>query len=172
MKIVKALSVPKIITVLCLLGLGVNGLVQVALQRDMAAKTTQLHASLAQTEKLSGQMKTGLAGLVPLQQSTEQMNSTLTALESATADMSQGLAQLSSTVSGIGDTIVNLGSSTSLSKTQVVGATQSARTLLSILKSLMSVNTNLISNLNQMANDQSAMNADLQSMNQKTQLIP
>lgn len=168
----KALSVPKVIIVLCLLGLGANGLVQVGLQRDMAAKTSRLRTSIAATEQLSGKMKSGLAGLIPLQQSTEKMSATLSQLESATADMNQGLAQLAQTVSGIKGTVNSLGGSTGGSKTQVESATQSATVLLSILKSLMNVNSNMITNLNQMASDQNQVNANLESMNQKTQLIP
>lgn len=170
--ILLALSVPKIITVLCLLGLGVNGLVQVGLQRDMTQKAEQLRGQIAQTQQLSLQMKDGLSGLADLRDTSTHMAKTLTALQTSTSAMSQGLGTLEGTVSGIHGTVQALGTSVSKTDKQVQATAGTASQLLDILNGIQGVNDDVISHLNGMIADQQRINANLQEMNRKTQLLP
>lgn len=171
MKWLTALSVPKVLTVLCLLGLGVNGLLQVALQRDMAQKAVQLNTQVASAQTLSGNMKDSLNGLNDLKSSTVHMQSTLQSLAGATSDMDQGLALLFTTVNGISGSIHTLGASTETSQKEIQSAKQTSSELLDLLQQMVHVNTDVMSNLNQMMVDQNGINQDLSAMNQKTQIL-
>lgn len=171
MKWLTALSVPKVLTVLCLLGLGANGLLQVGLQRDMAQKAIQLNTQVASAETLSGQMKDSLTGLSALKNSTGHMQLTLQSLAGATSDMDQGLALLFTTVNGISTSIHTLGISTEASQKQIVSAKQTSTELLDVLQQMVNVNTDVMAHLNQMMADQNGINQDLAAMNQKTQIL-
>lgn len=171
-KWLQTLSLPKMITVLCLLGLGVNGLVQVGLQRDMSQKAAQLRTQIAESQQLSGQMKDGLNGLPELRDTTAHMAQTLTTLQTTTAQMNQGLGQLESTVSGIDGTVQALGQSTKSTDVQVQAAEQTAADLQALLQQIGAVNGDVINNLNQMISNQQAINADLEDMNNKTKILP
>jgi chromosome segregation ATPase len=172
MKWIRALSVPSVLTVLCLLGLGVNGLIQVGLQKDMTKKATQLNKQVATAQNLSGQMKDSLTGLKDLKTSTQHMQGTLLTLASTTGDMDEGLALLYTTVNGISGSIHTLGQSTQTSKSEIESARQTSAQLLSLLQGMVSVNSTIINHLNQMMTDQNGINQDLQSLNQKTQILP
>lgn len=171
MKWLTSLSVPRVLTVLCLLGLGANGLLQVTLQRDMAHKAIQLHTQVAGAQTLSGQMKDSLNGLTALKASTQHMQGTLQSLASATGDMDQGLALLYTTVNGISSSIHTLGVSTETSRTQIEAAKQTSAQLLGLLQQMVDVNTDVTTHLNQMMADQNGINQNLESMNQKTQIL-
>lgn len=172
MKWLHRLTVPKVLTVLCLLGLGINGLIQVGLQRDMGKKAAQLNTQVAAAQSLSGKMKDSLTGLTELRDSTTHMSGTLHALAAATADMNGGLALLSTTVSGIAVSVQALSQSTQASQHEIQSAQQASSSLLALLQQMTDINNHLISGLNQMMTDQSGINADLESMNRKTQMLP
>ncbi len=155
-----------------LVGLGVNGLCQVWLSKDMRAKTGQLSSQVQSAQALSQQMKNSLNGLDDVQQSTVQMAATLDQLEATTADMDIGLATLERTVQGIAGTIESLGNGTSHSSDALSNAVKSAQALLSTLDTVRSKNASAIDHLNRMVQDQSAINRDLHEMNQKTAILP
>lgn len=167
-----AMSVPKMITVLCLLGLGSNGLVQVGLQKDIAAKAQKLSTQITETQQLSGGMKNGLTGLNDLQQSTVHMESTLQELQTTTQDMDQGLSTLGRIVAGIDQSVTTIGQSTRQSVNQIDLTKDAASQLLGFLEKISQVNAQVISNLNQMIQDQKAVNQNLESMNHKTGMLP
>ncbi len=166
------LSVPKMIGVLCLLGLGVNGLVQVGIQKDMAQKTAKLKAQVEQSQALSSDMKGSLNGLSDLQQSTSHMENTLSKLDSATSDMNTGLATLSTTVSGLDSAINQIAGMTSGSKAQIEKAIETAQTMVNALSDITNLNGHVIQNLSQMSSDESSINNNLKDMNRKLQIIP
>lgn len=168
----QVLSVPKVITVLCLLGLGANGLVQVGLQKDIAAKSEKLKAQIAETQQLSGNMKNGLNGLTELKESTVHMAGTLRELKTTTSDMDQGLATLDQIVSGINQSVQSIGHSTQQSVNQIQVTQEAARQLLVFLQNISQVNSEVIANLNQMIQDQTTINQNLEEMNRKTDLLP
>jgi methyl-accepting chemotaxis protein len=166
------LTIPNVFTVLCLLALGVNGLLQVGLQRDMAQKAEKLQANLQRTQQLSGEMKDGLHGLSELRDASAHMAGTLSELEQTTAAMSGGLEQLDSIVHGIDGTIGQLGTSTQASGEAVNSTDQHARDLLAILQKIHDVNGDVIQHLDRMIADQRGVNADLADLNAKTQVLP
>ncbi|MGB8954426.1 MAG: hypothetical protein WCC10_03580 [Tumebacillaceae bacterium] len=168
----KALSVPKIITVLCLLALGVNGLVQAGLQRDMTRKAQQLSQQVATSQELSTQMKQGLNGLGDLQAASARMEETLRQLQAETSGMNGELATLDKTVSGIHSTVTALGSSTQATGETIAAVQKAAEELLGVLKQVGEVNGGMIANLNQMIGDQQAIIQQLAEMNRKTALLP
>jgi ABC-type transporter Mla subunit MlaD len=172
MSIWKTVSPLKLLAVTALVALGVNGLVQVGLQRDMQAKTGELAQRTAQAVELSKQMNGGLVDLGQLKKTSEHMRQTLQQLQSATATMNQGLATLNTTVQGINGAVAQIGETTAASGSQVTAATNQAESLQSVLQQLMLINSDVISNLGQMIRDQQAINADLAEMNQKTRFIP
>ena len=119
MNILKSIPWRKWIFVAGLVGLGINGLVQVTLQRDMRDKTTVLASQVRQAQSLSGKMTDSLSGLPVVEHQSENMASTLQQLSSQTADMDHGLAILQQTVQGIANAIQSLGGSTSASSTSL-----------------------------------------------------
>jgi hypothetical protein len=163
---------PRILIVAALCGLGVNGLVQVGLQRDMGSKTTLLSSQVQAAQAQSAQMKQSLSGLQQLQKSTKHMASTLSTLSSATSDMDNGLSILENAVVGISDSIAQLGGSTTMSGQQIQSAIQSASKLVGTLNQIQQLNGDVVSHLSQMVNDQAAINNNLSELNQKTAVIP
>lgn len=171
-KVVRALSVPKVITVLCLVAMGVNGLLQLSLQRDMAAKTTMLKARVADAGQLTGQMNSGLAGLKPLATTSGQMKGTLSQVEALTAAMNQSLSALDRTVANINSTAKTIHGSVAESTTELATLHQSSQQLSQILSGLQSTNTDVVRQLNAMIADQQAINQNLAQMNAKTAILP
>jgi chromosome segregation ATPase len=155
-----------------LVGLGANGLCQVWLNRDMHAKTDQLSSQVRSAQILSERMKDSLNGLDDVQRSTLQMASTLDQLEATTAHMDSGLATLERTVKGLAGAIQSLGTGTAQSRDALSNALSSARALLATLDSVRARNASAIDHLNQMVQEQSAINSDLHEMNQKTAFLP
>jgi DNA repair ATPase RecN len=170
--LLQALSVPKVITVFCLLALGANGMVQVGIQHDMSVKASKLQASLQQSEQLSLQMKNGVSGLNNLRDTTTHMSATLQQLQSSTADMNQGLATLEQIVSGINSAVQNLNQSSKDSDGKISSTIQTSQQLSSLLQQLNQVNTDVVTNLSAIVHDQNGINANLEDMNRKTQLLP
>lgn len=172
MKFLKIMSIPKLITVLSMIGLGVNGLVQVGLQKQMAAKAETLQLQIAQTEQLSGKMKDGLHGIEDLKKASAHMSGTLQSIEEATGDMNNGLATLDQTVSGINGSVKTIGSSTHDSAAVIQTAEQNSDALLAILQQIGQVNSQMIEQMNVMIQAQTAINNNLHQMNQKTAILP
>lgn len=167
-----SLSVPKILAVLCLLGLGANGLAQVGLQKSIAAKAERLSTQVAQAQQLSGGMKDGLAGLNELKETTVHMEGTLQELQSATSDMDAGLGRLDQIVGGIDKSVQTIGNSTQQSVAQIQLSEKAAAQLLQFLQKISQINSNMISNLNTMMEDQKKVNSNLEDLNRKTNILP
>ncbi|MBL0385283.1 hypothetical protein JJB07_01375 [Tumebacillus sp. ITR2] len=170
--VVKTLTIPKIFTVLCLLALGINGLLQVSLQHDMATKADKLKSQLQHTQQLSGEMKNGLHGLDDLRTASVHMAGTLDQLEQSTSQMSDGLGQLDGIVKGIDGTITQLGVSTQATGTAIDSTCQHANDLLTTLQKIREVNSDVIANLDGMIQNQQRINSDLAEMNAKTAVLP
>ncbi|WP_018131056.1 hypothetical protein [Effusibacillus pohliae] len=168
----QALSIPKLITVLCLLGLGVNGLVQMGVQRDIAVKSEKLRAQVVEAQQLSDSMKSGLNGLTELKDTTLHMAGTVKQLQSATHDMHLGLVTLDQTVAGINQSVQTIGQSTQQSVSQIQTTEATARALLDFLQKISLANGQVIANLNQMMQDQQRINQNLDEMNRKTAILP
>lgn len=171
-KTAHALSVPKIITVLCLVAMGVNGLTQLGLQRDMAVKTKKLQGQVAQAESLTVQMNAGLTGLKPLAATTEQMKGSLTQIQTLSSEMNQGLSALDNTVAHINTTVRGINGSVAESTKELATLRQISSQLGNVLGGLKSTNSDVVGHLNGMIADQQAINADLEQMNQKMAAIP
>lgn len=167
-----AISVPKIITVLCLLALGINGMVQVGIQHDMSIKASKLRTNLQQSEQLSLQMKGGLSGLDNLRDTTKHMSTSIQQLQTSTGDMNQGLATLEQIVGGIDGAVKNLNSSTKDSNSKINTANLTSQQLAVLLQQLNQVNADVVTNLSSIVQDQNAINANLSDMNRKTQFLP
>jgi hypothetical protein len=168
----RKLSVPQILAVLCLLALGLNGLVQVSLQRDMAEKATLLQQRVAETEAMSVQMKDGLGGLTELQQVSAHMAGTLQGIQAETGGMNQDLAELEQTVGGIGTAIEQISASTKSSGATITATKDAASGMLGVLRQVSTVNSGLIDHLNGMKQDQQRINNALAEMNRKTAILP
>jgi ABC-type transporter Mla subunit MlaD len=169
---VARIAVPQVITVLCLMAMGVNALIQLGLQRDMAAKSQQLHATVAKAAALTGQTNNGLTGLKPLSQATQQMNDSLTQIQSLSAQMNQGLAALNTTVASIGSTVKNIDGSVGESTQELTTLHKVSSDLSGIMGNLKQTNGDVIGNLNGMIADEQAINQDLEQMDAKTKMVP
>ncbi|HEU4963856.1 MAG TPA: hypothetical protein VFV52_08390 [Bacilli bacterium] len=169
---VPQLTVPKIITLLCLLALGLNGLVQVGIQHDMTEKAQELQMNVAKTQELSTQMKGGLHGLSDLQQSTAHMAGTLRQIHRETAGMSEELGELERTVSGIDSAVQQVGTSTKNTGATLTEAQRASADLLAVLRDIRNINGDVIANLQAMISAQKAINANLSEMNDKTAVLP
>jgi ABC-type transporter Mla subunit MlaD len=93
-------------------------------------------------------------------------------LEATTAHMDSGLATLERTVKGLAGAIQSLGTGTAQSRDALSHALSSAQALLATLDSVRARNASAIDHLNQMVQEQSAINQDLHEMNQKTAFLP
>lgn len=155
-----------------LLALGMNGMIDVGLQRDMAAKTVQLDTQVAAAKTLSGQLSQGLTGLSQLQQTTVQMQSDLLDVAQATSNMATGLQTLANTVAGIRSAVLQIGASTKVSSAELTTTWQAAESALANLRSIHSVNSQVVSTLSSMLSSEDAINQSLHQMNQKTALVP
>ncbi|BCJ86351.1 hypothetical protein [Effusibacillus dendaii] len=100
-----SLSIPQKITLLCLLGLRANGLIQMGLQNRIVVNAGQLKTQVTEAQQLFSGMKDGLGGLTELKAVTVHMSGNVQELQSATADMDQGLQTLNQTVSGINQSV-------------------------------------------------------------------
>ncbi|ARU63300.1 hypothetical protein CBW65_21670 [Tumebacillus avium] len=166
------LSVPKAITVLCLLGLGVNGLLQVGIQRDIEQKALQLKGQVAQTHELSGEMKAGLQGLSELQTASARMEAKLGRVQAETAGMNEELAELDGSVRGIGEAVQKLGSSTGATAETLKTAHEAASELLAVLRGIEGTNSGMVTDLAVMLRAQEEINRNLREMNDKTLILP
>lgn len=171
-KVVHALSVPKVITVLCLVAMGVNGLLQLSLQRDMATKTTVLKQRVAEAGQLTGQMNSGLTGLAPLAKTSGEMKLTLGQVEALTAVMNHSLGVLDQTVANINSTAKTIHGSVAASTNELATLHQSSQKLSATLANLKSTNTDVVNQLNAMIGDQQSINQNLAQMNAKTAALP
>lgn len=166
------LAVAKVVIPVGLLLLGVNGLVDVQLQKDMNHKSTQLQRNVSEAKSLSGQLGQGLTGLGPLQQTTEHMQASLQNIEQSSLAMATGLATLAQTVSGINQSVLTTHSGVAQSQSAIQSISQSEMHILSTLQNLNQVNSDVVSNLGVMLSDEESMRQDLAQMNQKTALVP
>ncbi|KPV41978.1 hypothetical protein [Alicyclobacillus ferrooxydans] len=155
-----------------LLLLGINGLVEVRLQKDMAAKTITLTKQVSQAKSLSGQLGEGLGGLTELQKTTESMQATLVQVQTASANMASGLASLSQTVTGINQSVSTIKTGVGQSQSDIQSISASELHILSTLGQLNQINGSVVNNLGVMLADEDSIRQDLVQMNQKTALIP
>jgi|SRR5579875_1540619 len=162
----------KIFIPIGLVALGINGLVQVSLQHDMTVKSAKLNAQVGMAKTLSGQLHTGLSGLTTLKNTTEHMQTSLVQIQSSTANMASGLATLSVTVAGLETSIHNIRTGVQVSNGNIGSIDQTAKSVLSTLEQLASVNSDIVGNLHSMISDETAINHDLTQMNRKTSMIP
>lgn len=170
-KLVK-LTVPQVLTALCLLALGVNGLVQAGIQKGMAEKAERLQAQVVKTQELSVEMKEGLVRLPELQEASGRMEATLRQIAAETAGMDGQLAELDRTVAGIDGAVGEIGASTGATTGSLDSARQSSAELLAVLRVIEQVNAGLSADLNGMLTDQQAINRELAEMNRKTAAVP
>ncbi|GAX90291.1 hypothetical protein [Effusibacillus lacus] len=168
----KTLSVPKVITVLCVLGLGFNGMVQIGLQKGIQAKAQQLDAHVRESKELSGDMKDGLVELEILKETTLHMEGTLGQLKTYTGEMSEGLGRLDQTVKGIDQAVSTIGNTTQASGDKIGATEDTARQLLVILLQINDINGTIISDLQRMIESQRTINRNLEDMNRKTRFLP
>lgn len=172
LKILPSLTIPRIIAAGLAVALGVNGIVQLGLQRDMKTKAGQLKQQVTTAQRLSGQLNSGLSNLVSIQQSTLGMKQTLGQLESVTGDMDHGLQQLSSTVAGIDTSVKDISSSTGNANQSAQDIAANLKPLVGLLISMQATNQGMEANLAAMANDEKAIDSDLAQMDKKTSLLP
>ncbi|MCL6516257.1 hypothetical protein [Alicyclobacillus sp.] len=168
----RAFSTPKVLVVVCLAGLGINGLLQVGLQHDMAARSAELQQQVARAQGQSGQMKSSVAGLPHLSATTAEMQNVLGQIEATTAHMDQGLMVLADTVAGIEKDAAALTGSTQASDAQIRQAAATAQALLAQVQDLQRMNADVVAQLRSMASDQVQINRDLEDMNAKTAFLP
>lgn len=154
------------------IALGVNGLIDVRLQRDMAAKTTTLTQQVQEAKALSAQLHGGLQGLTTVQSETVQMQSSLVTVEGAAANMASGLSTLATTVAGIHQTVTDIHAGVQASKQQIDAIQTSETHILSTLQQLSAVNNQIVEHLGSMVSDEQQIDANLAQMNQKTALLP
>lgn len=166
------LSIPKTLSVVLICLLGVNGLIQVHLQRDMATKSVQLNDQVHESKDLTKNMKAGLGGLNQLDKATTTLSSTLSQIEGTTSQMDSGITLLNTTVAGILHSIQAIGSTTNASSESLSQINESTGRLLAVLEAIHRINSQSISSLSSMVNDESAINTDIAQMNQKTAVLP
>lgn len=166
------LSIPKTLSVVLICLLGVNGLIQVHLQRDMATKSVQLNDQVHESKDLTKNMKAGLGGLNQLDKATTTLSSTLSQIEGTTSQMDSGITLLNTTVAGILHSIQAIGSTTNASSESLSQINESTGRLLAVLEAIHRINSQSISRLSSMVNDESAINTDIAQMNQKTAVLP
>lgn len=166
------LSIPRTLSVVLICLLGVNGLIQVHLQRDMATKSVQLNDQVHESKDLTKNMKAGLGGLNQLDKATTTLSSTLSQIEGTTSQMDSGITLLNTTVAGILHSIQAIGSTTNASSESLSQINESTGRLLAVLEAIHRINSQSISRLSSMVNDESAINTDIAQMNQKTAALP
>lgn len=165
-------TLAKFIIPVGLLALGVNGVIDVRLQQDMAKKTVALQSNVSQAKSLSGQLGQGLQGLPELEQTTKNMQSTLGQIQQSSLAMATGLATLTQTVGGINQSVVTTRSGVSKSNTAIDSISQSELHILQTLQTLNQVNADVVGQLGTMLADEDSIRQDLVQMNQKTALVP
>jgi len=156
----------------CFVALGINGFIDVGLQRDMAAKTAKLDVQVALAKQRASQLHNGLLGLAQLKQTTFNMQNNLVLVEQSTAAMADGLQMLSTTVAGINGSVTQIGRSTVTSSSQLLQTEKAAQNALSNLQTLNAVNHEVVDNVASMLTSEESINRNLQQMNQKTALVP
>ncbi|QQE78288.1 hypothetical protein [Alicyclobacillus sp. SO9] len=171
-RILPRLTIPKIITALVAIGLGVNGMIQLHLQKDMKTKTVELQQQVQSAKQLSGKMNHGLTGLSSIKASTLAMEGTLQNLGSVSDQMDTGLKQLSSTISGLNQSIQHISSSTGAANQSAQQIEQNLQPLVGLLSSMKTTNQGMENNLASMITDEQAINQDLAQMDKKTSILP
>ncbi|WAH36143.1 hypothetical protein [Alicyclobacillus dauci] len=166
------LTVAKIGIPTLLLLLGINGLADVRLQKDMAGKSVKLAQQVAEAKSLSGQLQGGLTGLGDLQTTTQSMQSSLVRVQGAASNMASGLSTLATTVAGINQSVSQIGGGVGKSKTEVAAIEQSEERILATLEQLSQTNSDMVNHLGQMISDEQQIDSSLSQMNQKTALVP
>ncbi|GMA62542.1 hypothetical protein NZD89_22455 [Alicyclobacillus fastidiosus] len=154
------------------IALGVNGLVDVRLQRDMAAKTTKLTQQVREAKALSAQLHGGLRGLPTLKSETVEMQSSLVSVQGAAANMAAGLSTLATTVAGIHQTVTAIHTGVQASNQQINAIQTSETHILATLQQLSAVNNQIVEQLGSMVSDEQQIDANLTQMNEKTAVLP
>lgn len=165
-------GIAKICIPALLLALGINGLIDVRLQRDMAAKSIQLTNQVHQAKTLSGELHTSVSGLGDLESTTKDMQSSLIGVQSAAYQMASGLSTLAGTVAGINQAVNTIHGSVGDSETHIAAIQREEQSILATMQQLNTVNGSVVQNLGGMISYEGQINQDLQQMNQKTAIIP
>lgn len=165
-------GVAKIFVPVGLLALGINGLTDVGLQRDMAKKSILLHQEVTQAQSLSAQLPQGVAGLSQLQSITGNMQNSINQVQSTTSLMAEGLVSLAKEVTGINQAIATISGSVNISKNDVAEINQTEAQVLQTLQQLKSTNGDVVNHLGSMVSDEQSINQNLANINSKTRMIP